>query len=494
MLPDIMEDYSCKGTESTSIARLRLAALVTTLSSFVWGYSISVLNVCIVENAAGSLLIDINLNDNEKQLATALVLIGAWVGALLTDFPAERFGRKPVLLFTNALFLAGTLACALAVSKPALFAGRSLLGLACGAVTGVVPTLLTEISPAHARGQITTLHQLQLTLGILFSGLVGYLCVTTVPSGWRYVHGFLLLPVLLQCLLWSCVPESPRWLARERRGAEARNVLLQLRAGVPVPLIEAEVDDMLQQATAGSNPAWRDVFTYRRPMALGSLLVFFQAMTGINSVIFYSARIFAFAGVENAIAASSSVGVVNVLMTILSVGLVDSYGRRILLLVGTSFMTVSLATLSLVLLFLNAQPKLQGLVAVASTLLFVSGFAVGFGAVVWVILGEILPSSVRSKAMGFFMGISYLCNILIATCTLTLINALGSGPTQKEIEKNGIAKLYLIFGIISAISLVFIKLHVRETKGSQLDRSFQPVDVQAEDEKLLLNPTADVDV
>lgn len=457
--------------ESKSTNFLKWTAFVITLSSFVWGYSISVLNVCIVDDQPGSILVDFNLNDAEKQFATALVLIGAWIGAVLTEYPAERFGRKPVLLLSNALYLLGTMCCALAISKNSLFLGRFLIGLACGGVTGVVPTLLTEISPAEIRGQITTLHQLQLTIGILMSGVIGFFFVSDLPSGWRYVNGFMILPVLLQCLLWKYVPESPRWLAQKQRAGEARNVLVRLRSGVAVDEIETEVDDIIKHAaqTTSAQPTWAETFAYRREMTIGSTLVVFQVMTGINTVIFYSARIFAYAGVEDAIAATTSVGAINVLMTVLSVYLVDRYGRRPLLLIGTTMMVISLFILSVALLYLDSLVKLQGTIAVASTLGFVSGFAIGFGAVIWVFLGEILPTKVRSKAMGFFMGISYLLNIFIATCTLTIIHALGSGPTEKEREKNGIAKLYFICCILSVIALLFIRKYVAETKGSALN-------------------------
>lgn len=128
---------------------------------------------------------------------------------------------------------------------------------------------------------------------------------------------------------------------------------------------------------------------------------------------------------------------------------VDVYGRRILLLSGTAIMTLSLILLSIALTQFNEQ--FQGIMSVIAVLCFVIGFALGFGAVVWVILGEILPTIVRSRAMGFFMAISYLCNIFIATCTLTFIEALGSRDVDNP-EKNGIAKMYLIFRYVQGWS------------------------------------------
>lgn len=117
-----------KKNRQNSTMRLYGIAWVITLSSLVWGYSISVLNVCLVNNAKGSLLVDINLSETEQEIATALVLVGAWIGSLCTSTPADQYGRKPVLLFTNLLYLMGTLCCSLAMSRNAIYAGRILIG------------------------------------------------------------------------------------------------------------------------------------------------------------------------------------------------------------------------------------------------------------------------------------------------------------------------------------------------------------------------------
>lgn len=189
-------------------------------------------------------------------------------------------------------------------------------------------------------------------------------------------------------------------------------------------------------------------------------------MTGINTVMLYSAKIFHFAGVTDPFLATTVVGFVNVGVTIISVKLVDSYGRRPLLLLGTAVMIVALGVLSWSLLYLNSRLETQGAVAVVAVLFFVAGFAVGLGAVVWyvlvlqfitpkhkawleltlhfdtrVILGDITPVHIRTRAFSFYMGVSYICNIVIAVYTLSAISFLGRG---KYPEKNGIAKLYLI--------------------------------------------------
>ncbi|KDO18111.1 hypothetical protein SPRG_16506 [Saprolegnia parasitica CBS 223.65] len=452
-------------TQATSGA-LKLSAYFIALSSFLWGYGFSVLNVCIAENAAGSILVDFDLSDAEIELASSLVLIGAWVSALLTASMADAYGRRKLLLANNLLFVGGAIACACAKTKGDIYIGRTIIGLACGIVTNVTPILLAEIAPAESRGQITTLHQLMLTIGILGSSVLGYGLVSSVPSGWRYVNAFVAVPALLQVMLMPWVPESPRWLLANGKDEEARTQLVRLRHVVYVTDIDVELKQLRHDILADKRASPTDVsfchlWIYKRPMLIGSFLVFFQAMTGINTVILYSSKIFHFAGVDEPIMATASVGTINVITTVLSVFLVDYCGRKILLLVSSALMALSLGVLSYTLLYLS--DKLQGILAVICVLVFVAGFAVGLGAVIWVVLGEITPSVIRTRAMGVFMAISYACNVFVATCTLGIIKALGHG--HKDVEKNGIAKLYLICGGLSVLCFLFIAKFVPETKG-----------------------------
>ncbi|ETW01634.1 hypothetical protein H310_06265 [Aphanomyces invadans] len=425
-------------------AHLRISAYVIAFSSFLWGYAFTVLNVCIAENAKGSILLDFNLTDAEIELASSLVLIGAWFTAVATASLVDTYGRRRALLANNVLFIVGALLCALATTKDTIYIGRTIIGFACGIVTNVTPILLAEIAPTQIRGQITTLHQLMLTIGILGSSLLGYALVTSVPSGWRYVNAFVAVPAILQCMLMPCIPESPRWLLSRNRTNDAKTQLRSLRHIV----YETELDEEVQEIQLDLSSA-RDhdqkksnvvsLWRYKKAMILGTLLVFFQAMTGINTVMLYSSKIFHFAGVDNSVMATASVGTINVLATVVSVVLVDTCGRKILLLLSSGMMAASLGVLSYSLLTLSG--RIQGILAVVCVLVFVAGFAIGLGAVIWVVLGELTPSSIRSRAMGFFMAVSYACNIFVATCTLGIIQALGTGP---DVTKNGIAKLYLI--------------------------------------------------
>ncbi|CAK4622678.1 unnamed protein product [Aphanomyces euteiches] len=410
-------------------AHLRVSAYVIAFSSFVWGYSFSVLNVCLPKDEQGSILRDFNMTEGEIELASSLVLIGAWFSAVTTASLGDKYGRRAVLIANNVLFIVGGLVCALTPTKDGIYVGRTIIGFACGIVTNVTPILLAEISPAQIRGQVTTLHQLLLTIGILGTSLLGYALVSNVPSGWR-----------------------------------AKVQLRSLRQVIYETELDEEIQDIQQDLSSNrdDNPKDVSLWRYKKAMILGSFLVFFQAMTGINTVMLYSTKIFEIAGVKSPIMATASVGTVNVLATVFSVVLVDTCGRKILLLLSSGLMSISLAVLSYALLTLSGE--VQGILAVVCVLIFVIGFAIGLGAVIWVVLGELTVSSIRSRAMGVFMAISYACNVFVATCTLGIIQALGTGSDPAEKDKNGIAKLYLICCALSVACFIFIAQWLPETK------------------------------
>ncbi|DAZ94551.1 TPA: hypothetical protein N0F65_002203 [Lagenidium giganteum] len=460
-----------------SSGQLQLAAWLISIASFLWGYGVSVLNVCIVPDAKGSMLVDINMSTEEQETATALVLIGAALSAMLTGGISEKLGQRKAILVNNMFFIIGGAACALAVSKKAVFFGRFSIGIACGIVTNNAPILLNEISPAHIRGRITSYHQLNITLGMLVTSVLGYFVIEGVPSGWRYMNGFIAVPAIVQCVVSTLIPESPWWLMKNKGREESRASLVYLRDNPNRDDIDAELSEIthdLESRADKGHGQWKDLRLHKLPMVIGCMLVFFQAMTGINTVMLYSAKIFHSAGITNPLFATAAVSVTNVLTTIVSIHLIDTQGRRPLLLAGVSTMVVSLAMLSFSLLYLNKNRGAQGMIAVCSVLAFVAGFAISLGAAVWVVLVDITPVQIRSRAFAVFMGINYLCNILVATYTLSAISFLGRGPNP---EKDGIAKLYLICSGIALLSLLFVFCFVAETKEARRKSNYRvPVD------------------
>lgn len=237
-------------------------------------------------------------------------------------------------------------------------------------------------------------------------------------------------------------------------------------------LVEMERDENLHRAEDEEDaPTWAEVFACRKAVIIGIGLQLAGAFTGINTIMLYSATIFGFANVDDPVLAAAFVGVVNVLSTLVSVQLMDKHGRRTLLLWGTSIMCGALVVLATMLLVANGNETLQGVVSVFAILVFVFGFAIGLGAVSWVVMAEIMPTRLRTKAYGMFVSISYGCNLFIGLLTLTAIKELGGSEASmdddetNDANKKGVAYLYGIFAIISACAYAFISVHVPETKG-----------------------------
>ena len=165
----------------------------------------------------GTIYNDIQLTTTDAQLATSLIIVGAYVGCLLGSTVSEKFGRKKGILWNNIFFILGSLLCGLGNSIEVIFVGRAITGLGFGIETVVVPVLLSEVARPENRGRLTTMHQLQLTLGIMVVGLLSYCFVIYVDHGWRYVQLFYALPCVLMIAMSGYIPESPKYLVAQGR-------------------------------------------------------------------------------------------------------------------------------------------------------------------------------------------------------------------------------------------------------------------------------------
>lgn len=464
-----------KVQESISM-RLWASAFTIGLSSLLFGYCLASLNPVIVQGPVGAIFRDIDLSLADQQTATAMSIIGAMLGGLFASYPNDQLGRRKSLLLNNAFFIAGGILCGIS-NLGALLAGRFLVGLGTGVESMIAPVLLSEIASPATRGAITSLHQLMITVGILLAGLIGYGYVQNVASGWKYVQWFIVLPAILQLALFWLVPESPRWFLRQHKRAEAKKVLSQLRGAENEDKVVAELAQLeadLEAILHLPNATWLETLSHTMPMRIGMLMMFFSAMTGINTVIFYSTTIFKMAGVQNAFLGTVLVGVLNVLMTMVSGYMVDKAGRKVLLTGGTWTMMISLILLGLILLLDNDSGAAVGIVCIFSVLLYVFGFALGLGAVQWVVVSEVVPTKIRSKAYSLFVTSNWTANLVISLTTLTIIQSLGTrytpvGSSPEYQQKVGVAILYLIFACVCMLCLLFLYFDVPETQGHNAD-------------------------
>src|SRR5258708_36575214 len=392
-----------------------------------------------------------------EELLVSAALLGAVCGAALSGKIHELGGRKRTLFGTACLFGVGSILCAVATDVGVLIAGRIAVGLAIGVASYSAPLYIGEIAPREVRGGLVTLNQLAITVGILLAYVVD---AAFAPSGnWRWMFGFGLFPALALGLGMAMLPESPRWLLLHQHKEAAMKVLSRIRPTKRLREITAEVSAILKAAEPGHGKL-SDLFSpmVMRVLFLGIALAVIQQITGINTVIYYAPTIFQQAGFQSAlgsIIATAGVGLVNVLMTMVSIPLLDRAGRRPLLLASLGGMTLSLAAFGLGFAIAGVALKWIGMLSLA---VYIASFAIGLGPVFWLLISEIYPLSIRGQAASVATMANWLSNFLVSLTFLSLLNKFGSVST------------FLLYAVLSLAGLWFCFCFVPETKGVPLER------------------------
>jgi sugar porter (SP) family MFS transporter len=426
---------------------------VAALGGLLFGYDTGVIS--------GALLFireAMNLDATMQGIVVAIVLAGAVIGSATAGYLSDRFGRRRVILASALLFIIGAIFSAVAADLTLLIGGRFLVGLAIGIASMLTPLYLAEIAPASDRGAVVSLNQLCITIGILASYLVGF-ALANVSQGWRWMLGIGAVPGVILAIGMLLLPESPRWLAGHGRLQAAGDVLRHLRGGGDV---SGELNELRTDiASEGRQLAgWGEFLTarLRRPLVIGVGLAIFQQITGINTVIYFAPTIFQSAGLSSAatsILATAGVGAVNVIMTIVSIRLIDRLGRRPLLCWSLGGMAGMLLVLALTFLIGAAQ---LAWIAVASVAAYVGFFAIGLGPVFWLLISEIFPLALRGRAMSVATVANWGFNMIVSATFLNLVAVTGESGT------------FLIYAILSIVGLGFVIALVPETKGHSLEQ------------------------
>jgi len=377
----IAEDKSSGSLQRRS-GTLLISALVAALGSFLFGF-----DTAVISGTTEALRSVFDLNDNTLGFTVSSALIGTLFGALLVGRPSDWWGRRPVLAMLAVLFLVSAVGCAVAGDWYTLLFFRWLGGVAVGGASVVSPMYITEIAPAKRRGVLVAVSQLNIVLGILAAYLCNYLVAWVLGAdhvaAWRWMFGVEAAPAVLFLLTVFLIPESPRWLVRRGRRAEAERMLT--RFGHEDPAREAdEIADSLRAETGGT-PARLFQRQHLKPMLLAFMVAAFNQLDGINAVIYYTTDIFRMAGASKTSALSQSVliGLTNLVMTLAAMAVIDRVGRKALLLVGSVTFVFSHALAAWVF-----YTGAQGWIVIAALMGIVGSHAYSQGAVVWVYINE----------------------------------------------------------------------------------------------------------
>ncbi|HUB15086.1 MAG TPA: sugar porter family MFS transporter [Acetobacteraceae bacterium] len=438
-------------------------AAVAALGGLLFGYDTGVISGALIFIRHVMLL-----STTMQGVVVAIALAGATIGAAVVGYLSDRAGRRRVILGAGLLFIAGAGISAVAQGVAVLVVGRFLVGLAIGVASMLTPLYLAEIAPASDRGAIVSLNQLCITAGILVSYLVGY-ALAGATGGWRWMLALGAVPGIILSVGMLVLPESPRWLAGHGRIFEAESVLQRLRGTADVSQELGTLRRDIARENRKLTSAWELLSPrLRRPLIIGVGLAMFQQITGINTVIYFAPIIFQSAGLSSAatsILATAGVGAVNVIMTIVSIWLIDRLGRRQLLYWSLGGMTVTLFVLSYA--FLGGTSGELAWVAVLSVAAYVGFFAIGLGPVFWLLIAEIFPLALRGRAMSLATVANWGFNLIVSATFLNLVGAFGSTGA------------FLVYGVLSLAALAFVAVTVPETKGRTLEQIEAALDAGA---------------
>lgn len=428
---------------------VEITAAIAAMAGLLFGFDTGVISgaILFIKEAFG-------LAPFAEELLVSAALIGAVCGCILSGRVTDLIGRKRTILITAAIFILGSFLSAIATSFVALISGRIAIGVAIGVASYSAPLYISEMAPPNLRGGLVTLNQLAITVGILLAYVVD--AVFAGSGNWRWMFAFGVVPAVALEVGIALLPESPRWLLLHQYRAEGLQVLTRIR---DTQDIQAEVDDIIEHAKSGSG-RFMDLIspTVLRVILCGVALAVIQQVTGINTVIYYAPTIFQQAGFHSALSsilATAGVGLVNVLMTIVSIPLLDKIGRRPLLLASLGGMGVSLVALGLGFAMGGVALKWIGVLSLA---IYIASFAIGLGPVFWLLISEIFPLSVRGQAASVATMANWLSNFVVSLTFLSLLKSLGDVWT------------FLLYAALSLVGLWFCFRFVPETKGVPLER------------------------
>jgi MFS transporter, SP family, galactose:H+ symporter len=430
-----------------------LTSVIAALAGLLFG-----LDIGVISGALPFIARQFHVNDQMQEWIVSSMMVGAALGALGSGWMAKAIGRKPSLMIGAALFACASALCAFASSPEMLIGGRVLLGIAVGIASFTAPLYLSEIAPRTMRGALISLHQLMVTVGILAAFLSN-----TAFSGsgdWRWMLGVIAFPAVALLIGLMFLPRSPRWLMSKGRNDEAEKILERLRGDRKTVDTEMrEISDQLKVEFQGwglfrSNP------NFRRSVWLGVMLQVMQQLTGINVVMYYAPRIFGLAGYGSAhdqLWGTVIVGVVNVAATFIAIGLVDRWGRKPILYTGFTVMALALATLG-AMLHVGISGSTSQMIAVAMLLIFIAGFAMSAGPMIWILCAEIQPIKGRDFGIAASTFVNWVANTIAGATFLTLLNTLGHAQT------------FWLYAVMNAAFLLLTLWLVPETKGVSLEQ------------------------
>lgn len=448
-----------------------LIVAVATIGGFMFGYDSGAIN-----GTQEGLRQTFHLSETVLGLTVSALLPGCAIGAFLAGRFADVYGRRKVMMLAALLFIISALASGAAHSPLILAVARFLAGAAVGAASVLSPAYISEVTPAHIRGRLSSAQQVMIIAGLTGAFLANYYLAQSAGSSlapfwggqpaWRWMFWVQAAPALLFLITLLLIPESPRYLVAKGQYAEAEQVLTRLFGAEAAKIKLAEISASL---VSDHVPSLADIRKpgggWRLIVWIGIGLAVFQQLVGINIVFYYGAVLWQAVGFSEADALKINIlsGALSILACLLSILLIDRIGRRPLLLIGSLGMTVTLGTLAWC--FAQASfadghlllPEGVGTIALFAANAYVVFFNLSWGPVMWVMLGEMFPNQMRGSALAVAGAAQWTANFIVSSSFPWLAVNIGLPVT------------YSAYTAFALLSFFFVHRFVGETNGVELE-------------------------
>jgi len=423
-------------------------SFISALGGYLFGFDFAV-----ISGALPFLKKEFELSVYWEGFLTGSLALGCIVGCLIAGKFSDKYGRKPGLMLSAAIFGVSSIGMALANVLPIFITMRFAAGIGVGMASMLSPLYIAEVSPAAIRGRNVSINQLTIVIGILVTNVVNYALHDNGPDAWRWMFGLGAIPSLLFFIGVIWLPESPRWLAGAGRQTEAQKVLQKIG---DTQFVTDTLNNIATSLKGAPKQSYKAVFAkaVRPAVTVGITLAVFQQLCGINVVFNYTSTIFESVGanLDRQLLETISLGVVNLIFTLVAMRLVDKLGRRPLMLIGS----LGLAILYLILSTLLKQQASPGLISVF-VLLSIATYGVSLAPVTWVLISEIFPNSIRGVASSVAVVSLWIAYFILVFTFPILAEKLGAyGP-------------FYLYSAICFLGFIFVKARVKETKGQTLE-------------------------
>ena len=439
------------------------STLIAALGGFLFGF-----DTAVISGTVDSLETVFELSLGSLGFTVASALIGTVLGALSAGWPSDRYGRKKTLFVLAVFYFVSAVGCALAwdwysfTNWYSFIIFRFLGGLAVGGAMVVSPMYIAEISPAKVRGRMVAINNFNVVLGILVAYSSNYF-ITTLELGageWRWMFGIEAFPAAGFFFLLFLNPRSPRWLVANSRLDEARAILVRL--GTDYGGVDEEIQ-AIQQSLDLDHHSLRERFfcrKYSAPITFAVVIAMFNQLSGINALIYYAPNIFKMAGAatESAMLQAVIIGFTNLVFTMLAIMIIDHFGRKRLMLVGSLGYIVSLATVSVAFFQFGTDfSAVGGKVVLCALILYIASHAFGQGTVMLVFISEIFPNRVRARGLALGAFTHWFMAAVISWTFLVLVERLGGGM------------VFAFYCTMMVLQLIWVLRMMPETKGVPLE-------------------------